>query len=237
MTKRFATPWLHPEFIYQWTKLYEKQHKGLKTLRDLTNRVGINEVHYFLEKIDFLRIFEKKNMNKIKILQVINTKTDHYLQKQNANVNNNNMKNVENESVDLLSKFDFPFITLSAEGKLNKEIAEENIDVLLVAGHETTATTIAFAVLLLAMHPDIQDQVFDELHSVYETHDQETTYDLMQKLDLLDRVIKETMRLFPSVFAFLRCPTVDIQLRNCVIPKGVVIGLPVYTLHRVNRIE
>lgn len=159
---------------------------------------------------------------------MINLKTD-----DNLNTNNNNIKTLESESEDSDGKFDSPLTPLIAEGKLSREVAEENIDVLLIAGHETTATTISYALLLLAIHPDIQDQLFAELHSVYETQDQETTYEIMQKLDLLDRVIKETMRLFPSVFAFTRSSTVDLQLKNCIIPKGVNIAMPVFTLHRV----
>lgn len=161
----------------------------------------------------------------MKNAQVINAKTDAYF-----NTNNNKWFD---ESVEFHKKSDFPLIPLCAEGKLNAEVAKQNIDILLVAGHETTASTISFAVLLLAMHPNIQEQVFNELHSIYETPDQETTYEMMQKFDLLDRVIKETMRLFPVGFNFLRMPTVDVPLRNCVIPKGVIITMPVYTLHRV----
>lgn len=123
------------------------------------------------------------------------------------------------------------------EGQFSEEMVKQQIDVLLIAGHETTASTIAYVILMLAMHPNIQEQVFDELRSKYDSPDQETTYEKMQSLHLLDRVIKETTRLFPVVFGFSRTPAVDIPLKNCVIPKGVSIILPVYTAHRVNNIQ
>lgn len=130
----------------------------------------------------------------------------------------------------------FPFIPLCVEGKFNEEVAKQQIDIIFIAGHETTASTIAYTMLMLAMHPNIQEQVFDELHSIYETQNQEASYEEMQKSELLDRVIKETMRLFPSVYLFSRTSMIDIPLKSCVIPKGSTITLPVYTMHRVIKI-
>lgn len=123
---------------------------------------------------------------------------------------------------------------LCIDGQFSQEMVTQQIDVLLIAGHETTASTIAYVILMLAMHPDIQEQVFAELRSSYDSPDQETTYEKMLSLHLLDRVVKETTRLFPVVFGFSRTPAVDIQLKNCVIPKGVSVIMPVYTTHRVN---
>lgn len=151
--------------------------------------------------------------------------TEEYL----AANNNNELKGSENYN----KKTDFPLISLFADGRINEEVVKQNIDVLFIGGHETTASTIAYAILMLAMHPNIQDQVYDELHSMYETQHQETAYELMPKFDILNRVIKETLRLFPPVYFFSRTSAVDIPLNNCIIPKGSTIGLPIYTMHRV----
>lgn len=139
-----------------------------------------------------------------------------------------------NTKIDENSKNDFPLIPLCVEGKFSEELVKQQIDVLLIGGHETTGSTIAYAILMLAMHPNVQEQVFEELRTKYESPDQETTYEKMQSLHVLDRVIKETTRLFPAIFAFSRTPAVDIQLQTCVVPKGVSVILPVYTTHRVN---
>lgn len=123
------------------------------------------------------------------------------------------------------------------KGELSEDMVKQQIDVLMVGGHETTATTVSYIILMLAMHPNIQEQVFNELRSKYDTQDQETTYEKMLDLHLLDRVIKETGRLFPIAFAISRTPSADIPLRKCVIPKGVNIIIPAYTTHRVNKIH
>lgn len=112
-------------------------------------------------------------------------------------------------------------------------MVKQQIEVLLIAGHETTASTIAFTTLMLAMHPHIQEHFFNELHSMYDTQNERTTYEHIQKLDMLDRVLKETMRLFPPFYLFSRTSTTDISLESCVIPKGVDVVMPIYTMHRV----
>lgn len=150
--------------------------------------------------------------------------------KEHLSANNNDEFDGSDNSY---KKTEFPLISLCADGKINEELVKQNIDILFIGGHETTASTIAYAILMLAMHPNIQDQVYDELHSMYDTQDQETTYELMPKFEILNRVIKETLRLFPSVYFFSRTSAVDVPLSSCIIPKGSTIGLPIYTMHRV----
>lgn len=134
------------------------------------------------------------------------------------------------------AKSDFPLMSAYIDGQFTEEMVKRQIDILLISGHETTATTIAYAILMLAIHLNIQEQLYAELRSEYDAQDQETTHEKLLSLHLLERVIKETTRLFPAIFLFSRTPAVDIALKNCTIPKGVSVYLPVYTLHRVNKI-
>lgn len=129
---------------------------------------------------------------------------------------------------------DFPLMQMHMNGELSEESLKEQIVVLLGTGHDSMASAIADVILMLAIHPTIQDQVFEELHANYDTQYQATTHEKLQNLQLLDRVFKETLRLFPACFTFLRTPSVDLELTQCTVPKGVPIVLAVYTMHRVN---
>ena len=52
---------------------------------------------------------------------------------------------------------------------------------------------------MLATNPDIQDKIVDELKEVYYSDEVEITYESLSKLDYLERVIKESLRLCPVV--------------------------------------
>ena len=53
--------------------------------------------------------------------------------------------------------------------------------------------------MLLATHPEIQEELAKEIRDVFYSDDVEITYDKITKLDLLERVIKESLRLCPVV--------------------------------------
>lgn len=129
---------------------------------------------------------------------------------------------------------DFPLMQMHMNGELSEESLKEQIVVLLGTGHDSMASAIADVILMLAIHADIQEQVFQELHSTYDTQYQATTSEKVQNLHLLDRVFKETLRLFPACFTFLRTPNSDVELSGCTVPKGVPILLAVFTMHRVS---
>lgn len=64
-------------------------------------------------------------------------------------------------------------------------------------GNETSALTTSNTILMLAMYPEIQERVFKELTEVYDTNSSESTMELIGKLEYMEMVIKETMRLLP----------------------------------------
>lgn len=127
-------------------------------------------------------------------------------------------------------------MSLFIDANISDDVIKQQIATLIAAGYETSALTISYSILMLAMHPKIQEQVFDELHEIYDIQNEETTYEHLSKFDLLDRVIKETMRLFPAAPVIGRTSTIDFPLSDCIIPKGTTITIPIVTLHRVKFI-
>lgn len=119
-------------------------------------------------------------------------------------------------------------------GKCNEKMIKEQIETVLIAGGDTTALTVSFAILMLAIHPDIQERLYNELRAAYYAQDEDTVYDQIRKLPYLDCCLKETMRLYPVASLIGRTPTVDIEVSNCVIPKDTVIAVSIFTLHRVS---
>lgn len=66
-------------------------------------------------------------------------------------------------------------------------------------GFETTATTVSYIVLMLAMYPEYQQQAFEEIRSVFPEQSSVVSAEDIGKLDFTNRFIKESMRLNPTV--------------------------------------
>lgn len=73
---------------------------------------------------------------------------------------------------------------------------------------------MAFTILMLAINQDIQNKVVTELHSVFQGKDDYVDYDSISKLNYMEMVIKETLRLFPVGPITGRYCTVDTKLSN-----------------------
>jgi cytochrome P450 family 6 len=61
--------------------------------------------------------------------------------------------------------------------------------VFLVAGYETSGSTLSFALYELALHPEIQQSLRAEILQVLKKHEGKLTYDDMQDMSYLDRVV------------------------------------------------
>lgn len=103
---------------------------------------------------------------------------------------------------------------------------------MIIAGNETSGLTISYAILMLAMHPDIQERAFEELKSLYDSPDEYSSYERIQQLTYLDCVLKEVMRMFPVAPFIVRCCIANTKLRTFTIPKDALVMVSLYNLHR-----
>lgn len=124
-------------------------------------------------------------------------------------------------------------LRLVHEGKIDDQTAIDEVESVLIGGSETSSLSASYIILLLAMHPDIQEKVYGELHSVYKTQHEETTHEQLQQLNYLDQVIKEGMRLFPAGPFIVRRAMANLPISNCTIPKNSYVTLAIFNLHRV----
>lgn len=83
------------------------------------------------------------------------------------------------------------------------------------------------------MYPEIQDRLYEELHSVYDSQDEYTSYEKVQQMPYLDMVLKEGMRMFPVAPFIVRTATVDTPVSTCIIPKNAIIMMSIFNVQRV----
>lgn len=117
-------------------------------------------------------------------------------------------------------------------GKFSDEMVKEQIETVIIAGNETSGLTVSYAILMLAMHPEIQERVFEELKRVFDSPDEYLSCERIQQLTYLDCVLKEVMRMYPVAPFIVRCCTADTKLRTCTIPKDAVVMVSLFNLHR-----
>lgn len=70
--------------------------------------------------------------------------------------------------------------------------------IFLIAGYETSSTTLGFACYSLATNADIQEKLQKEIDSVWDDESKMPSYETVNELPYLDMVISETLRLYPA---------------------------------------
>ncbi|XP_015835137.1 cytochrome P450 4C1 isoform X2 [Tribolium castaneum] len=105
------------------------------------------------------------------------------------------------------------FIDLTDEQQkwCEKELIEE-AQTMVFTGSGSLAITECYVLLMLAIHPEIQEKIYEELLTIFGNSDRDLCFKDLSKLCYLDRVIKETLRLFPIAPYIARLLDSDIHM-------------------------
>ncbi|CAF3826441.1 unnamed protein product [Rotaria sp. Silwood1] len=113
---------------------------------------------------------------------------------------------------------------------------QEEVDTFMFEGHDTTATALNFALFMIALHQDIQQRLFEEMQSIFENDNERAcTLDDITQMNYLERVIKETLRLLPSVPMIGREIQETFQYDGKTFLKGTTAIIFIYEIHRDPR--
>lgn len=116
------------------------------------------------------------------------------------------------------------------DGSLDATELRDQVLVFLLAGHETTATSLAFALHLLARHPEARARARKEVDAL--PPDQPYTAATPDRLPYLTRVLKETMRLYPAAPLMGRRAVEETEIDGHVIPAGADVLITPWVTHR-----
>lgn len=114
----------------------------------------------------------------------------------------------------------------------DRSIRDQSIS-LLAAAHDTTASTLSWALRLLAENPHIQDEVADECSQFSATSLAGMAG--LRRLPRTSQVLDETMRLYPSVWLNNRQNVTPMEIGGYTIPTGTSIYFSPYVVHRDPR--
>ncbi|KAA8594616.1 cytochrome P450 4V8 [Etheostoma spectabile] len=198
VSRRQRSPWLWPDFVYNYFGEGRKHDKTLKILHSFTYKV----IHERMENIS---------------LDESDSDSDKGTKKRRV-------------FLDMLLK------TKYEDGsKMSHQDIQEEVDTFMFEGHDTTAASMNWIIHLLGSHPEAHRKVQQELQEIFGTSDRPVNMEDLKKLKYLECVIKEALRLFPSVPFFARSIGEDCHINGFKVPKGANAIIITYSLHRDQR--
>lgn len=143
-------------------------------------------------------------------------------------------KMIEERRASQEERNDFLSILLNARNEDGTGMDDEQLRAetltLFGAGHETTATTMAWAWYLLGTNPAVYKKVQDEVDSVLQGRS--PTYKDLAKLPYSLQVVKEALRLYPPAYAIARRALHDVDIDGYRFHKEGIVAVAPYTIHR-----
>lgn len=113
-----------------------------------------------------------------------------------------------------------------------KQLRDETMT-LFLAGHETTAITLAWTWYLLAQHPDVEARLEAELRGVLGGRSPEPSD--LSRLPYLHAVINEVLRLYPPAYVLARVAIAPFRIGEYDFPAGETVLLSQWVMHRDPR--
>ncbi|KAI4484617.1 hypothetical protein M0804_007183 [Polistes exclamans] len=211
---RSVRPWYFFDTIFALSSQGRLQEKLLETLHGFTKKIIAERKHFH----------EETNGKYLKNLEEID-ENDGFTEKHDENYKNPVYKK-RLAMLDLL-------IAASWNGnQIDDEGIREEVDTFMFAGHDTTAMALVFLLSLIAKHKDVQERIREEVNSVMNQENYHMTMPVLQEFVYLERCIKESLRLYPSVHFISRYLTEDLQLKKYLIPAGTNVRVSIFYLHR-----
>ena len=105
----------------------------------------------------------------------------------------------------------------------------DELVVFLLAGHDTTATTLTYSLWSLGQHPEMQEKVFDEVAQI---PDRELTPEDVPQLEYTTKVLHEALRLCPPGAAMARMALEDVEVDGYRVEAGTMLVVGIYAMHR-----
>lgn len=117
-----------------------------------------------------------------------------------------------------------------SDPRVGRQRLRDELVTLLLAGHETTASTLSWALYLVDKHPEVRERLREEATTVL--GDRLPTFDDLGRLRYTAMVIDEVVRLYPPVWILPRKTLADDVVGGYHVPAGVDVLICPYTLHR-----
>ncbi|CAH0407652.1 unnamed protein product [Chilo suppressalis] len=166
------------------------------------------------------------------ILKIVETKREEIKAKRRTNPEGKEIDVTESKIPSFLE------LVLNMEKDIkytDTELMQELI-ALTLAGTDTSAISLSFFFELMSKYPDVQEKVYQELHDVFSDSTRSLAKEDIPKLQYLDRVLKESLRLYGPSALIARTVEQETKLPSGhTLPAGCDADISIYGIHRDPR--
>lgn len=182
--------------------------------------------------IDTMDIREEKNIFRPDMINILMQVRKGTIQNQSAD---DKIVSNDNDGFATVEESDIGKATVIKRQWTDNEVVAQCF-LFFLAGFDTSSTLITFLSYELALNPDVQKRLYEEIRETSETlNGKRVNYDAIQKMKYMDQVITETLRKWPPAAMVDRICVKDYVFDDgdvkLNIKKGTPINLPIYGIH------
>ncbi|KAG2370751.1 hypothetical protein C9374_014245 [Naegleria lovaniensis] len=205
----------------------ETSDEGMKFRENLTHVIRYDYIIRFFFREGWMRKIISQLVGNEQALEYISTKLSRYIEQRQEEFR----KDPEKPLNDLLSQLVKANMGEESEQKLNVNELKSNAYIFVVAGHETTSTTLQWIMYELGKNRQAQQKVREEALRIGGQEKRAPTFEDYPNMEYIHAVVMETLRLHPPVPHIVKECTKKTTIGNTIIPKGSNIILPARTCH------
>lgn len=183
-------------------------------------RIIIDRVFKPNQQYEWLYSFTENYKTERECLRILHGHTQSVIKnRRNELLKIKDRKNIDQDN-DIGAKKRVAFLDLLLQSTdengepLSNEAIQEEVDTFMFEGHDTTSSGISFALYEIANNPDVQKKILDEQADIFADNTSEISYNDLNQMKYLEMVIKETLRMYPSVPFYGRQTTEEFQISN-----------------------
>jgi cytochrome P450 len=219
--------------------------KALTTTRNYSRRLQ-SPIGHVLDKIPILpapRGARKAKKELDSLVYGLISDRRHQQKSDNKGYNDLLSRLLEAQDSNLASPASLDSARSSANGKMSDKQVRDEVMTIFIAGHETTANALTWTFYLLSQYPKVEKKLHDEIDSILGSTDRSDGYAVTKiptsedvpKLQYTEKVLRESMRLYPPVWTMGRYVENDYHLGEYTIPAGSSILMSQYVMHHDPR--
>ncbi|XP_025263909.1 cytochrome P450 9e2-like [Camponotus floridanus] len=209
----------------------------INSMKDPTNKFyvyGKEATNIFGFKFLFLRTFP--TLGRIFNVKLINNHVSDFFK----DIIRNTIATRDAENITRSDMIQLMMDIRGKEGRRELDIDDMTAQafIFFFGGFDTTSTAMCFAAHELAVNPDIQNKLRQEIDKILDESNGEVTYEIINRFEYLDLVINETLRLYPPIGVLERLCDKSYELppalpgeKPFTMEKGMTVWIPVYAIH------